>query len=210
VTKLPVVKDYVARTVSVAVVDLHHEGGSLRGDGPVCSVNIRGSSSMVRTEIPDAFVRSLPKTRIDASLVPTQNGFEFSQGSQSLVVGAKLKDPSREPLPQNASDRRVYDQDHDGNPGVTVNVHGIVSGKVFVAQRSTSSLSGRQTNTGFAGAVRFRVEQTVLGATSAFLQGNPGGTPNFKGSSFRLEKLPNGSDCRAATAAAQRLSAPPP
>jgi hypothetical protein len=200
VTKLPVLKDYVARTQSVALVQLRHEGTNLRGEGPVCSVSIRGSSNFVRTEIPDAFVRSLAKAQVAGTLTRTPNGLNFSQGNQALVVGAKLKNPSSEPLPRDANDSRVYDQDQDGNPGVTVKVSGLVSGKVFLSQRSTSSLTGHQTATGFAGSVKFRVEQQILGATHPFLKGNHSGAPSAEGSFFRLEKLPSSAGCTQAEA----------
>jgi hypothetical protein len=205
VTKLPIIEDYVATTRSIALVDLDHRGQVLAGSGPICSVSIDGSSSLVRTELPRAFVASLPSTHIDARLSPKQMGLTLVQPPQALVVGARLAKPASDPLPRDANDVRVFDQDRDGKPGVTVRVRGIMSGDVFVIQRSSSSLRGHQTPNGFSGQVQFSVEQHVLGATSPFLRGNPKGAPNPKGSYFWLGKLPKGSGCADAVRRVARV-----
>ncbi len=203
VTKLPVVKDYVALTRSVAVLELRYDGKRLVGTGPLCSVELAGSSSMVRMELPPAFQRSLPPVRIDATLKKQGDSVRFEQAPQTVVVGARLGDPIREKLPESADDARVVDQDRDGRPGVTVRVHGIVSGEVFVVQRSTSQLRGVQDEKGFSGQVIFQNEQSVVGATSPFLKGNRASEPTREGSWFRLERLAKGKGCDAAKARAQ-------
>jgi hypothetical protein len=205
VTKLPVVKDYVALTRSVAVVELRSDGKRLIGSGPLCSVELAGSSSMVRMELPAAFQRSLPPVRIDATLKKQGSSVRFEQAPQTVVVGARLRDPIREKLPESADDARVVDQDRDGRPGVTVRVHGIVSGEVFVVQRSTSQLRGVQDEKGFSGQVIFQNEQSVLGATSPFLKGNRASEPTREGSWFRLERLQKGQKCDAAQARARTI-----
>ena len=209
ITKLPIVKDYVATTRSVSLVQLEHDGRTLKGHGPVCSVRISGSSSLVRTEIPPAFVRSLPETQVQANLLPGPQGLRLVQPAQTIVIGARLKDPANDPLPRSDADTRVFDQDRDGRPGVTVHVSGIVSGDVFVVQRSSSRLAGVKTAEGFAGDVAFSVEQAIVGATSPFLKGNRAGTPNPKGSFFRLARLPSQATCGDAEAKAQRLLSRP-
>lgn len=202
ITKLPIVKDYVATSRSVALVELKYGEGRLRGRGPVCSIELLGSSALAKMELPDAFRRALPPVQVDAVLSRKGERTVFEQGAQTVVVGAKLRDPIREALPEDAEDERVFDQDRDGKPGVTVRVHGLASGEVFVVQRSTSRLRGSQKGKGFSGQVLFTNEQKVLGASSPFLKGNRPSTPSPEGSWFRLDPLRPGSGCREALARA--------
>lgn len=203
VTKLPILKDFVATSRSVAFVELKHEGSRIIGTGPVCSVELIGSSSLAKMELPRAFQRSLPPVRVDATLRRRGERTVFEQGEQTVVLGAKLRDPIREDLPEKAEDARVVDQDGDGQPGVTVRVRGLVSGEVFIVQRSTSSLRGTRQGNGFSGQVRFKNEQNVLGASSPFLKGNRPSTPSASGSWFRLDRLGQGTGCKEALARAQ-------
>lgn len=207
VTKLPVVKDYVALTRSVAVVELRYDGKRLVGAGALCSVELVGSSNMVRMELPAAFQRSLPPVRIDATLKKQGDSVRFEQAPQTVVMGARLADPTRDKLPDSADDARVIDQDRDGRPGVTVQVHGIVSGEVYVVQRSTSRLRGTQDDKGFSGQVIFQNEQSVVGASSPFLKGNRPSEPTREGSWFRLERVPRGKGCEVAKGRARALFA---
>jgi len=194
-TPLPILKDYVATTRSVAWVKLEEGEQVLSGIGRVCSIRISGSSPLVRTEIPAAFVRSLPPVTLNAQLTEVDGTLHIRQKPQTLVVGANLPDPKRDALPTSADDRRVVDQDNDGRPAMTVRVSGIVSGEVYVVQRSTSEWSGRRQGDEFTGRVRFETEQSVLGASSPFLKGNRATVPMLDVSTFRLLRLRTGQNC---------------
>jgi hypothetical protein len=197
-TKLPVVKDYVATTRSIALLQLTQKEGRLTGSGRVCSLRMTGSSSIVKTLIPPAFLKALPPVVLNAELLGNGPELELQQRAQTLVVGANLRHPLTDPLPEEAEDPRVIDPDHDKKPGMTIRVEGLVSGDVYVVQRSTSSLSGTQTPNGFAGKVSFKTEQRVLGASSPFLKGNRAADPNPDKSYFVLQKLSARATCAEA------------
>lgn len=203
-TRLPVLKDVTARTRSVALHELKHKGDRLFGAGKLCDLRIVSSSSMVKTSLPAAFRKLVSHLPFDARLKRDEGALTLEQESPTLVLGANLKNPLRDPLPTKAEDKRVIDQDGDGHPGVTVEISGIVSGQVYVVQRSKSMLVGEQKGSAFKGSVDFESEQKVIGASTGLLKRDPGGEPVPQNSYFVLQKVSSGMSCSDAVSASQR------
>ncbi len=193
-TKLPVVADILTTTRTISLQKLSHQGERLVGDGEVCELTMSSSSDLVLTEIPLGFRRALPKTRIDAKLTKRDGVVHFFQAPRTLVLGAKLAS-ARDELPETPADKRVWDQDKDGHPGMTVKVSGLVSGDVYVASRSTSSLEGKFVGGEFRGALRFRSEERILDATHPFLRSGGNSEPDPERSRFRLVPIASGATC---------------
>jgi hypothetical protein len=202
VADVPVLPDISAETRSVALLALSRRGARLRGTGPLCHIEIVSSSVLVRTELPAALKQVLPRVELDARLEPEADGYRLRQPPRSVVLGARLRDLVRDPLPTSASDLRVFDQDGDGHPGVTVRVRGIASGELYVVQRATSLLEGTGRDGRFSGQVKFSSEDIVLGATRRILMLRTNTRPDLARSTFRLERLPRGSTCREVMARA--------
>ena len=205
VADIPVLPDISAETRSVALLSLSQQGARLHGAGSLCHIEIVSSSALVRTELPAALKRVLSRVELDARIEPAAGGYRLWQPPRPIVLGARLADPAREPLPTSPGDRRVFDQDGDGHPGVTVRVRGLASGELYVVQRATSVLAGGGRAGSFSGQVRFSSEDVVLGATRRILTLRTNTRPDVARSSFRLERLPSGSSCRDALARAAAL-----
>lgn len=204
VAEVPVVADVVASTRAVSLQKLRFEGDRLYGQGTLCDLRIESSSSLVKTELPAAFRRALPPVRTDARLLEQDGKLFFQQGWQTLVVGARLERPDA-PLPTSAEDPRVVDADGDGQPGVTVKVSGLVSGEIYLVQRSRSRFRGEQVKDGFRGRIEFENEQSILGATRSVLKSAPDAKPDWNRSFFYLKKVPDSTSCAAATQIAESL-----
>jgi hypothetical protein len=200
VARVPVIGDVYARSRLVALLNLTHEGDRLHGKGVLCRLDIDSGSRLVSTTLPAAFLRSLPRPFVDARLVHDADGpLRFEQARQTVVVGAHLPVPERDPLPRGPDDPRVYDQDGDGHPGVTIEIGGIINGEIYVTQRSWTALSGTASGPeGFSGSLRFGNEQVVLDATSHMLADPPVSRPVPSQSWFRLVRLPKSTPCLAA------------
>jgi len=201
VAEIPILADVLTTMRAISLGRLTHEAGRLRGEASLCQLAMENSSDLVKTELPAAFRRSLPPVRIDAELAPKEDGVVFRQAAQSLVVGARLG--AEEELPTRANDPRVFDQDQDDKPGVTVRVSGLVSGDIYLVQRSTTRLFGALRGSAFTGRIDFKVEQSVLGTTNRLIGGGPESRPVPSRSYFRLEKVPSDWTCEQA----QRLAA---
>jgi hypothetical protein len=195
ITKIPVLKNVVAKTRSVVVLDLKEDNERLVGAGQLCRLSTSTNSSLVRTQFPPAFVKSLPPVTIQGQLVKKDGHTHLVQDSQIMVLGAKLKHPRSDSLPEEADDPRVFDQDRDGHPGMTVHVSGFVKGDVYVVQRSFTSFRGQETQDGFSGSVKLRTEQHIVGASNSFLKrgGQPEDDPSQ--SRFSLRRVPADFDC---------------
>jgi hypothetical protein len=182
-----------------------HEGDRLHGAGVLCSVAIDNDSSLVTTTIPDALKRALPVPPIDAFVSEVDGEVKLSQRRHTVVVGAKLERITRDALPTSKDDARLDDLDGDGNPGVTIAIGGIVSGEIYAVRRSWTALDGRAVGReGFAGRVRFGIEQRVLDATSSMLKEPPAEAPLPEKSWFRMARLGHKKGCKSARAVAAK------
>jgi hypothetical protein len=79
-----------------------------------------------------------------------------------------------DPMPENADDPRVFDQDGDGNPGMTVLTQGMIDGEIYIAERDWVEMCGDVVNPNLMqGYIRWGAEQTVLGASTFMLNQKP-------------------------------------
>ncbi len=196
-------------TTSVILYDLQHDGESLTGTGRVCDVAIVSDPSFVGTTLPDAFVRSIPAPRLDAQLEQRNGALVLRQREVWTVIGADLDAPITDPLPETPNDPRVCDDDGDGNPGVTVQIDGLVDGEVYLVQRGWSEFEGELDNAAgaFRGEVRFGQEQVVLDASRRVLRNQPPTEPADApgANTFVMAPVGPNAGCREAVELALRL-----
>lgn len=205
VADVPVVGEIYATSKLVALHDLKHSGERLRGPGRICRLELDSGSSVVDTILPKAFIRSLPKPVINARVKVKDGRINFRQGKQTIVVGAKLERPTKDKLPKSPKDKRVRDQDRDDKPGVTIKIDGLVSGDIYVAQRTWTKLRGtKRVDRSFQGGVRFGHEQSILGATSSLLEDPPDARPVPKKSWFKLVPVDEDATCKDARKMAKK------
>lgn len=201
---IPVVGEINATTTVISLHDLRSEDGRLKGGGTLCDIEIQSGSDLVNTILPAAFRKALPPPALDA-MIPIEDGaLRLKQARRTVVVGAQLDTPESETLPTKASDPRVFDQDGDGKPGVTVRVEGIVSGSIYVVQRSWTRFDGTFLSDGtFGGKLFFGNEQVVLGSTSPFLGSPPKAKARPEKSWFRIARVDKDATCKDGLRAAQ-------
>ncbi len=202
VANVPVIGRVYATTTAVSIHSLKQRGERLKGKGRICKLELDSGSSFVRTILPQALRGALPPPRVNGRLIEKDGVMTFTQARQTIVLGAKLEQLETDPLPSAISDPRIYDQDEDGHPGVTVNVRGIVNGDIRVVQRTwTELVAKRVTSDRIEGALRFGNEQVVLEATSSMLSSPPAAAPELARSHFRLVRLDASASCSTAVAA---------
>lgn len=197
VAKVPVVGKIYAKTNTVVLHDLKQDGQRLRGGGQLCRLDIDSGSKFVDTKLPEKFKKALPPPFFDGVLTENDEGeTTVRTGRRLVVMGARLAKPSRDDLPRDAEDKRVVDQDRDGNPGVTISIDGIVSGDIHVATRSwTRFLGSVQSDRAIRGKVFFDQEQSILGTTTSMLDEPPETKPVPNKSWFRMVRVANDFNC---------------
>lgn len=172
IASLPFVGDVELTTIVTALVDVEQDGTSLLLRDAYCFIDVQMNPPVVESRVPERFTQSLRPSPRTAELRMSEAGWQFVQPPVVEVRGASLADPERDSLPLDAFDSRVFDQDGDGHPGLTipVTVAGLVAGDTHVVQRLRTALSGWvvDLNT-IVGSINWSSEQNVLAASDALL-----------------------------------------
>jgi hypothetical protein len=197
---IPLVGERTRTTSTLLLLDVTQDGLVLSAQAETCRTTIDNGTSLVRTEIPDAFLLSLPPSRWTAILEPGVQSTRFVRPWVTSVQGARLEDPENDALPTQAEDPRVVDQDVDGKPGLTVHVSvmGLIQGDVYVVQRDRSQLLGTVVSAdAVEGIVEWTSEQSVLGASSAFFASGAAARvdPDAEHSYFRAYRVDADTTC---------------
>ncbi|MDP2470147.1 MAG: hypothetical protein Q8W45_04290 [Candidatus Palauibacterales bacterium] len=163
----------------------------------------------VRTSIGPGFVSAIPAWVSPLTADPDGGPAGVRIARHTVVLGAHLVDPENDRLPTEEDDPRVTDPDGDGNPGVTVDVSGFVSGQVYLVQRLVRGLRGTAGPGGrMTGTVEGAGDQVVIGASSGILKTF---TPDFeynpdpKRNTFVWVPVPEDATCASVLAGRDSL-----
>jgi hypothetical protein len=126
-------------------------------------------SGPVSVIVPDAIPRSVPPTTERLSISSDGTAYRWQRPTLTTVAGARLGNPATDALPTRANDPRVWDQDGDGHPGVTVVVSGIAAGEIYAVQRAHTGYEGVIGDGELSGRTDDRTEQSVVGASNPLL-----------------------------------------
>ncbi|MFC2077884.1 hypothetical protein ACFLTM_03665 [Candidatus Bipolaricaulota bacterium] len=162
-------------------VEIEQDGATLTMRDTYCLTFVDDGTPLVTTEIPASFMtalRPLPRT---ATLSDQGDEIVFVQPPYLEVRGAVLENAESDALPIDPDDPRVFDQDGDGHPGMTVFVKilEIIEGQTYIVQRVRYALLGRVVEPDrIEGSIEWSDEQTVLEATNALLKVDTIGYPD--------------------------------
>jgi len=168
----PFVGEKTRTTTLILLVEMRQNGTEVQVFESHCLVDTDAGTTMVSTEIPEAFLRSLGVVEQTANLEVMPDGWRFTVPWRTEVHGARLEDPANDPLPTSLDDPRVFDQDRDGNPGITVRVSvlGLIRGDVYAVQRLSKLLEGTVVTPDLVrGLITWTNEQVTIGASNPFL-----------------------------------------
>lgn len=195
VSKLPVFGSIQNESRFYARVQITQSGEAVELQIEPCWVRMRGEVSRVHTIVPDETVAIMGP----AQRAGTLDGATLSIRRAVDVIGAKLANEWTDELPDSIEHAAQWDEDGDGQPGVTIRIMGPVDGDVYIAQRSWNSLRGTVSDSGdtIRGLVTWATEQQVLGGTSIFLKANPKSKPHRdkKKSYFEMRRMPDTTTC---------------
>jgi hypothetical protein len=169
----PLVGELARTTTLVQRLTIVQAGTSLEVSGTYCAADFDNGPPLT-TAIDPAFVRSLGPVTVEASLDASSAPTRFAQSWSTELHGVRLDNPETDPLPTSASDPRVFDQDGDGKPGITVHACalGVITGDVYLIERLRTRLEGDVVSPDrIEGRVEGTVEQVILGATNALFFG---------------------------------------
>jgi hypothetical protein len=202
ISEVPFVGEVTNRNITLLRLEHEQNGDSLIVTAETCSIEVDSGTSLVSIEFPQAFVDSLGIAIKPSMIEPADHGYRFFQPRFTQLRGVRLENPETDPLPTEADDPRIFDQDGDGHPGITVRVAilGFIRGEVYVIQRDWNILNGEATSPDtIDGLIEWGIEQVVLGASSPFLKarGNNRPDPVAEHSYFRTTRIDPRKDCTA-------------
>ena len=172
IQELPVFGETPAVTVSLGISEIYWQGGDLMLSEIGCHVEV--DSDSVETIIPDAIPQSTPARVARINVFENDNGsFSWTRDRMSMAVGVTLEDANSEALPTSSDDERVFDQDNDGQPGITIFVNAMFSGEVYAVQRQRDEyVEGVVEEGELSALITDTSEQSVIGASIFALDTN--------------------------------------
>ncbi|MCX8104027.1 MAG: hypothetical protein N3E42_06345 [Candidatus Bipolaricaulota bacterium] len=196
------------QTISVQRVSIKQDGSTVTLETQTCALEFDSGTPLVQLRFPEKFVNALGVDIKTARFDP--GTLNFVQPRTTYLRGVRLQDPVRDPLPTDPKDPRIFDQDGDGNPGMTlqITVVGVLNGEIYVIQRDWNILRGRLTSSmTLDGLVEWGSEQVIIGATNPiFLNPNPTfPDPNPNNSFFRSTRVSNETSCEQIRAQRDQL-----
>lgn len=181
VVDFPILGKKKRTTMIVLLLRMEQEGRNIKLREEYCATDIESGTRMVSTSLPDAFLRSLGKTRRSAHLEHSDEGIRFVQPWTTDVRGARLENIESDPLPTKADDPRLVDQDGDGKPGVTARakIFDLVNAEVYAVQRVRYRLTGTVFGADrIEGLIEWSDEHVVLGSSPSLPWTDAPGAPD--------------------------------
>lgn len=153
------------KSVFYILTTISQSGTMVVADGHYCDrTEIDAPGTLVPVIIPDKWAHTEKTIHRTGSFVPGSDGASvLNFPDLAEVAGAVLASPSTDPLPTDATDPRVIDEDNDGHPGITVNLGGIAPGSLYSVQKQiTSVVAVAVASDRLEGALTFTSSQVVL------------------------------------------------
>lgn len=198
IENVPVLGEIVNRMGVLLLLDIRQEGKALRATETVCHMWMSSSSDQLDIVFPPGFSRALSGAERTGSIQGSGEDAAFQLDRLRIIKGVKLSDPVREALPEEPDDPRVTDEDGDGKPGLTVRSEGLVSGNIYLVQRSWNRLVGAvRKNGSISGRIEWGSERRVVEADSFLLKLDPDSRPHPdpEKSAFRMVRVDEKMTC---------------
>ena len=206
VTGVPVLTTVDSASVQHLLVKATWSGGDVTFHEKWCAleiVNFREddlpATNLFQIIVPDLNADSMLIHQNHALGVPLMvPGASFETDALLDIRGARLPNPETDPLPTYADLTNQWDQDRDGNPGMTAEATGLLAGRMYQAQRYKGVLKMVVVDADHLhGLAPAASEATSLGATVGALVNDAVTTqhPQFDRSYFRAARLANDASC---------------
>jgi hypothetical protein len=170
IVSAPTLVPFHIQSVFYLLYDIRQDGSSVSINGRYCDrTEVDPPGALVPVIIPAAWAHTEKAVQRSGSFAAVADAFPvLTLGPSIEIAGAKLASLS-DPLPTEPTDPRVFDEDGDGNPGLTVILNGTAfSGSVFSVQRQTTVVKAIVVAPDrIEGELNFVSEQKVLASVPA-------------------------------------------
>jgi hypothetical protein len=208
-TQVPVVGQATSTAGAILLLQVTGQGATAGVTGKVCTLELTSGTTLVQTIAPKAFIDSVEYVSRTVAITATGGQTQLAFPQVYEVRGAKLTDVATEALPTTADDPRVFDQDKDGKPGVTVQIKGLLDGQIWLVQRGWQQGTCDLKDKTCDGLLQWGDEQKILGTDNPILKNpNPSQVhPDATKSFFRSTRVDPGATCADILAQRDKLFA---
>ncbi len=204
--RLAVVAQFTSVSTSIIQVNITQDGHDLTLHTQFCSIDMSNTAPGIQPHLSSGFLESMTPNQRPGRLRRKQNSWRLHIPKMWDIHGMRMDDPDNDPMPEDADDPRVFDQDGNGHPGFTLHLEGRLGGDMHLAQRIWDQFDGELlSDDEIRGQVRWDSDQSVLDATSRRLRSNPTNEPNLDESSFQMVRVYDGLSCADLMSQADRL-----
>lgn len=205
VSDVPLLGDVASATVAYEKITIDQSGAQLDLREQVCDVRVQSEQSAVKTTIPAQFVDHIRTIDRPGKLALEDGVWTLEVPKHYKYFGVKPSIGTQK-LPRDKTSPYVFDQDQDGHPGMTIELSGVLSGKLYIIQRSWDALDGKLYKSGqFAGPVNWHTDQIVLQKTGRIVgEMKPSKAVPDK-SYFRLVPVDDNTTCKDITRNVDKL-----
>jgi hypothetical protein len=157
--------EQVSRSLYLA----RHDGTKVTFE--LCDWSTTDDTGLYTTLMSPALLKSLLPLDRAYTVTANDNGFAYVVAQGTTLRGVKLDTPDSDPMPTSKDDGRIFDQDEDGKPGVSLVIQGTLQGELHVIHRHKAALTGRLiTNDRIEGRAAWTTEQIILGSNPPTLE----------------------------------------
>ena len=195
--KIPVLGTIRALSHQELLLRIEREGGALVQYQDMCDMRIETNARIARTVLTRQFIDAIPNRRYP--LVVTQDGETWRYFADMGVHDFGWQSGGVLPLPREADDPGITDDDHDGHPGVTLKLDVPLFGMVdlYVVQHVHTQIVGVFVGPDqVEGLVDIRIlQQRAVGAGNPLFNRNTETAPVKAESPFLIVKVPDDTTC---------------
>jgi hypothetical protein len=197
VVNAPIVGVMHNQTELFMLLRIAQQGAALTVDGSYCDrVQVNPPTAIAPVTIPPAWAHTETPIHRTGTFQPGTDGawvMTFTEVAEA--IGWEMLAPT-DTVPTLATDQRVFDQDLDGKPGITVTLSGqSLAGSLYTVQLQKTSISAiAVTADRVEGALAFTTTQNVLASdpsslAALYAMGSSGADPVLCNSGFVMVKV---------------------
>jgi hypothetical protein len=161
------------KSISTALVQVTQAANAVTFDGQYCNrIQQDDPKNPAQVQVQEAWRLTPSPVQRTGTYSPDAAGvWTLNMPAVVETFGARLPDPACDTLPLEPSDVRMFDDDHDGAPGISVGLQGLVTGTLRSVQRQVTSLTGvALLAERIEGGMSYSSDQTVVASEPANIQ----------------------------------------
>ncbi|NOZ86546.1 MAG: hypothetical protein GXP49_09785 [Deltaproteobacteria bacterium] len=207
INDIPLVGSQDTVSSNTGIARLTHNGNKVTMEIKICKIDLinfwdddKQHENLSWMIVPKRYVMAVPVVVQDFTIDKVEKGATFTTSWVLDVRGAILDDPKNDPLPTKKDLTHEWDQDLDGNPGMTTVMEGLLHGDVYNVQKWGDSKHGvildDQANY-IGGLMESMSIQEVLGGNPPDLGQNADISihPMADRTFFRMARMPDNTTC---------------